>query len=88
VSCSCGLNFTLRNGRDCGQVDGDVEHGDELDDDVKRQGALSADEVDEEEGTDDCRDEFYDTENGGCEELLRLSSGPEESKELGCINRD
>jgi hypothetical protein len=88
MSCSRGLNFTLRNRGNCCQIDGNVEQGDELDDDAKRQGALSADEVDEEEGTDDCRDELYDTENGGCEELLCLSSGPEESKELGCVDRD
>jgi hypothetical protein len=78
----------LRNGRDCSQVDGDVEHGDELNDDAKREGAFSANEVDEEEGTDNCRDELDDAKNGGCEELLCLSSGPEKSKELGCINCD
>jgi hypothetical protein len=59
-----------------------------LDDDAKGQGAFSANEVDEEEGTDDCRDELDDAKNGGCEELLCLASGTEESKELGCINRD
>jgi hypothetical protein len=70
------------------RLDGDVEHGDELDDDAKRQEAFSANEVDEEEATNDCRDELDDAKNGSCEELLCLSSGPEESKERGRVDHD
>lgn len=52
------------------QVNGDVKHGDELNDDSSRQGAFSADEVNEEECTDDRGHEFDDTEYSGCKKLL------------------
>ena len=56
------------------EEDGHVEHGEELDGDSRGQGALAADEVDEDEGAEDRGEEFHEAEDGGREELFALAA--------------
>ena len=83
-----GERFALGELRDGGQESSNVSHADGLEDDAdaNAEGTLAADDIDQEESTEDGRNELDHSEDCCGKKFLILTLGAEKCKEIRPVN--
>lgn len=73
---------------DAGEEGGDVDHCNGLESDTSEESALSADDINEEEGADDGGDKLDDTKDGSDEKRLLATSDAENLEQIRSVEGD